>query len=192
MQARILEKANSIQNLVFKVDAFPVAKIEKLVLDLEKTFKDGGKIAFLGNGGSAAEAMHLAAEFTGKCVVDHEPLPALCLNESQSSITAVGNDFGFEHVFSRMVKAFLKPNDILIALSTSGKSLNVINAIESANQIGVQCHLWTGEFVPELENTEIWTVPSNETPRIQEVHLMWGHILAEIFEERLARRRASK
>jgi D-sedoheptulose 7-phosphate isomerase len=136
--------------------------------------------------------MHLAAEFTGKCVIDHEPFPAICLNESQSSITAVSNDFGFEYVYSRMVQALLNPNDLLIALSTSGKSKNVIKAIESANQLGVHCYLWTGDNVPEIEHTEIWNVPSKETPRIQEVHLMWGHMISEIFEERLANRIESK
>ncbi len=173
-------------------DTFPVEKIERLILKLEETFNNGGKVAFVGNGGSAAEAMHLAAEFTGKCVVDHEPFPAICLNESQSSITAVANDFGFDFIFSRMVNALLKPKDLLIALSTSGRSSNVINAIESANLIGAQCYLWTGENIPQIANTEIWNVPSKETPRIQEVHLMWGHVIAEIFEERLSKRYESR
>jgi D-sedoheptulose 7-phosphate isomerase len=192
MRARILEKSTSIQKILLMDDTFPVEKIEKLILKLEETFNNGGKIAFVGNGGSAAEAMHLAAEFTGKCVVDHEPFPAICLNESQSSITAVANDFGFEFIFSRMVNALLKPKDLLIALSTSGKSSNVINAIESANLIGAQCYLWTGENIPQIANTEIWNVPSKETPRIQEVHLMWGHVIAEIFEERLSKRYESR
>lgn len=188
MQLRILGKSASIRELLLSDDVFPVEKIEKLIFRLEETFERGGKVAFLGNGGSAAEAMHLAAEFTGKCVINHEPFPAICLNESQSSITAVANDFGFEYVYSRMVQALLNPNDLLIALSTSGKSMNVIKAIQSANQLGVHCYLWTGENIPEVEHTEIWNVPSKETPRIQEVHLMWGHIIAEIFEERLANR----
>jgi D-sedoheptulose 7-phosphate isomerase len=192
MRARILEKSTSIQKILLMDDTFPVEKIEKLILKLEETFNNGGKIAFVGNGGSAAEAMHLAAEFTGKCVVDHEPFPAICLNESQSSITAVANDFGFDFIFSRMVNALLKPKDLLIALSTSGRSSNVINAIESANLIGAQCYLWTGENIPQIANTEIWNVPSKETPRIQEVHLMWGHVIAEIFEERLSKRYESR
>lgn len=188
MRARIFDKSASIRKLLFLDDAFPVEKMERFILKLEETFESGGKVAFLGNGGSAAEAMHLAAEFTGKCVLDHKPFPAICLNESQSSITAVANDFGFEYVFSRMVQALLNPNDLLIALSTSGKSMNVIKAIESANQLGVHCYLWTGENVPDVEHTEIWNVPSKETPRIQEVHLIWGHMIAEVFEERLANR----
>ncbi len=192
MRARILEKSTSIQKILLMDDTFPVEKIERLILKLEETFNNGGKVAFVGNGGSAAEAMHLAAEFTGKCVVDHEPFPAICLNESQSSITAVANDFGFDFIFSRMVNALLKPKDLLIALSTSGRSSNVINAIESANLIGAQCYLWTGENIPQIANTEIWNVPSKETPRIQEVHLMWGHVIAEIFEERLSKRYESR
>jgi D-sedoheptulose 7-phosphate isomerase len=185
MKSMIHERLTAIQQLALKANTFPTGSIENFVLKLEQTFKIGGKIVFLGNGGSAAEAMHLAAEFTGKCVLDHQPFAALCLNESQSSMTAVANDYGFEFIFSRAVKALLKPEDILVALSTSGKSPNVINALNDASKIGASCYLWTGSEIPKLENVEIWSVPARETPRIQEVHLMWGHIIAEVFEERL-------
>lgn len=163
--------------------SFEVERIEKLCTLLISSFLNGNKVAFVGNGGSAAEAIHLAAEFTGKCVIEHEPLPAICLNESQSSITAIANDYGTEHIFSRPAKAYLNHGDILIALSTSGKSQNVINALEVAKAKGAKAILWMGDFEVDLENIDIWKVPSKSTPRIQEIHLAWGHILAEIVEE---------
>ena len=141
------------------------------------------KIAFVGNGGSAAEAMHMAAEFTGKCVLEHQPLPALCLNESQSALTAIANDFGVDFMFSRQVQAHLQQGDLLIALSTSGKSKNILNALNAAKEMGAQAILWMGDFDNETTGIEIWKVPSTSTPRIQEIHLVWGHIVAEAVEQ---------
>ena len=126
--------------------------------------------------------MHLAAEFTGKCVNDHPPLPAICLNQSISSITAIANDYGYENDFSRLVEAELNSGDILIALSTSGRSVNIIKALEVAVKKDVKCYLWTGKNEVSINETIIWKVPSTETPRIQEIHLMWGHVLAEVIE----------
>jgi D-sedoheptulose 7-phosphate isomerase len=158
------------------------SRIEGLAKLIHETFESGHKIAFVGNGGSAAEAMHLAAEFTGKCVIEHKPLPALCLNESQSALTAIGNDYGIEFVFSRQVEAHLKAGDLLIALSTSGKSKNILNALKSARDQGVHSILWMGEFDIELKEVDVWKVPSTSTPRIQEMHLTWGHVVAEAVE----------
>jgi D-sedoheptulose 7-phosphate isomerase len=168
-------------------NCFPEGKLETLARQVLETFERGGKIAFVGNGGSAAEAIHLAAEFTGKCVIPHDPVSALCLNESQSALTAIGNDYGFQHVFSRQVTAHLKNGDVLIALSTSGKSANIVEAIKCAHAIGVKSHLWMGDYeVGELtELADIWKVPAKSTPRIQEIHLVWGHILAEVVEMNL-------
>ena len=159
-------------------------KINELAGLLLSGFKNGKKVAFFGNGGSAAEAMHLAAEFTGKCLIEHPPLPALCLNESQSALTAIVNDFGPEHIFTRPVQALLSAGDILIGLSTSGKSLNVINALNMAHDMGVKTYLWTGKNAGGIVNAEIWRVNSESTPRIQEIHLLWGHLLAEIVERK--------
>ena len=127
-------------------DCFPLERITELAINIIQVFNQGGKIAFVGNGGSAAEAMHIAAEFTGKCVIDHRPLPALCLNESQSSLTAIANDYGVDHMFARMVSAHMREGDLLIALSTSGKSKNVINALTEATKLGVESILWMGDF----------------------------------------------
>jgi D-sedoheptulose 7-phosphate isomerase len=183
------QSANDVESRVIQLrtlmnnqSTFDIPAISQLAQDITKVFLNGKKIAFVGNGGSAAEAMHLAAEFTGKCVVNHKPLPALCLNESQSSLTAIANDFGNEHVFSRPVNALLNEGDILVGLSTSGKSVNIINALSVAQQRGVRAILWMGNFESPKAIEEIWKVPSISTPRIQEVHLAWGHFLAEVVE----------
>jgi len=159
--------------LLTNKDSFPLVQINNLALKINQIFDQGGKIAFVGNGGSAAEAMHIAAEFTGKCLIDHIPLPALCLNESQSALTAIANDYGVDQMFARMVRAHMRPGDLLIALSTSGRSRNIINALNQAHDMGVDSILWMGDFsIPEIKAT-VWQVPSKSTPQIQEVHLIW-------------------
>ena len=161
-------------------------KFGRLVSRATETLERGGTIAFAGNGGSAAEASHLAAEFTGKCLIDHEPWRAISLNDSGPSLTAIGNDFGFESVFLRPSKAYLKEGDLLISLSTSGKSANIEKLLQDAAHRGVYGVLWTGKTYDESTNLtqakEIWKVNSTITSRIQEVHLLWGHLLAELVE----------
>jgi D-sedoheptulose 7-phosphate isomerase len=180
----LLEQSMRVWNSPNILDSSRMGDLCELIV---KTFESDKKIAFIGNGGSAAEAMHLAAEFTGKCSVDHPPLNAVCLNESQSSLTAISNDYGPDEIFSRPVKASLKKGDVLIALSTSGRSRNIRRAIEESVKIGATTYLWTGdanlkgEFPKEVE---IWNAPASSTPRIQEVHLLWGHILAQVVESK--------
>jgi D-sedoheptulose 7-phosphate isomerase len=181
----IIRKAD-ILSLMSDPNTFPTTKLDTFVNSLGDCFLKGNKVAFLGNGGSAAEALHLAAEFTGKCVIPHRPLPALSLNSNQSELTAIANDFGVEFMFSRLVEAHLQEGDILVCLSTSGKSINILNAIHSAAQRAIKTYLWTGINFEDETTAEVWKVPSNSTPRIQEVHLMWGHIIAEVLEERFA------
>lgn len=179
----IQKRIDDARSVFLNKTSLDAARIEELATLIHETFESGHKIAFVGNGGSAAEAMHLAAEFTGKCVIEHKPLPALCLNESQSALTAIGNDYGIEFVFSRQVEAHLVAGDLLIALSTSGKSKNILNALKSAGDLGVHSILWMGNFEIEMEEIDVWKVPSTSTPRIQEIHLVWGHILAECVEQ---------
>ena len=179
----IQKRIDDARSVFLNKTSLDAARIEELAKLIHETFESGHKIAFVGNGGSAAEAMHLAAEFTGKCVIEHKPLPALCLNESQSALTAIGNDYGIEFVFSRQVEAHLIAGDLLIALSTSGKSRNILNALKSAGDLGVHSILWMGNFEIEMEEIDVWKVPSTSTPRIQEIHLVWGHILAECVEQ---------
>lgn len=174
-----LDELAKLQQLIELLDFDRIIKTGNTMVE---SLKKGNKIAFLGNGGSAAESMHIAAEFVSKCSNDHRPLNVVCLNESQSAITAIANDYGFEFVFERLVEAELRKDDILVALSTSGKSINVLNAINKALYIGVKVHLWTGQNVLDLNGVDMWSCELESTPRIQELHLVWGHLLAEYVE----------
>lgn len=185
LQHLVHQKLQDAREVWLNPDNFSNEKIARIVETFSLTILEGKKVAFVGNGGSAAEAMHLAAEFIGKCVIDHDPLPVLCLNDSQSAITAIGNDYGFNHIFSRQVKALLNEGDLLIALSTSGKSKNVLLALEAAQKLNVKTMLWMGDFEINLPRVDVYKVPSKSTPRIQEVHLAWGHIVAEVIESSL-------
>lgn len=182
ISAEFADRISNIKASVTNPRSFDVSNLANLANLITNAFRNGGKIAFVGNGGSAAESIHLAAEFTGKCVNDHAPLYAISLNDSQSSLTAIANDYGVEHMFSRVAQAYLDKNDVLIALSTSGKSKNILNAIKVAKLKGAKVFLWMGDFDLALQDVEIWKAPSKSTPRIQEIHLMWGHMLAEVVE----------
>jgi D-sedoheptulose 7-phosphate isomerase len=182
LYTEINNRISVVRDLLLNDLTFDTSQIARLAESIHEAFLNGKKVAFVGNGGSAAEAMHLAAEFTGKCVTDHAPLPVFCLNESQSALTAIANDYGIDFMFSRQVEAHLQEGDYLIALSTSGKSKNIVKALEVASAKGVIPIIWMGDFDFHVNGVEVWKVPSKQTPRIQEVHLCWGHILAEIIE----------
>ncbi|WP_435198651.1 D-sedoheptulose-7-phosphate isomerase [Janibacter sp. GS2] len=141
----------------------------------------GRTLLVAGNGGSAAIASHVAAEFLGKCVRDRHPLPSISLAESHSSLTAIGNDYGFEQVFLRGVQAFGRPGDVLLAMSTSGTSPNVVAALGEARRRGLVTILMTGaKGEGQHEHADhLLVVPSAETPRIQEVHMLWAHAWCE-------------
>lgn len=175
-------KSREVSLLQDEIASLDYSRITTLGGYIVKALKNGRVLAFLGNGGSAAESMHLTTEFVSKCSVDHPPLKALCLNESQSSLTAIGNDYGFEFVFERLVRAHLGSGDVLIALSTSGTSNNVIKAVNAAVEIGARVFLWTGSNECRINGVEVWNCGLKQTPRIQEVHLLWGHLLAEFVE----------
>lgn len=150
----------------------------RVVLD---ALRAGGTLLVAGNGGSAAIASHVAAEFLGKCVRDRHPLPALSLAESHSSLTAIGNDYGFDQVFLRGVQAFGRPGDVLLAMSTSGTSPNVVAALDEARGRGLATILMTGAKGAAQGHLadHLLVVPSPETPRVQEVHLLWAHAWCE-------------
>jgi len=183
----LLQESKKILELWSKAETLELDAIEKLAERVKSTFKSNGILAFAGNGGSAAEANHLAAEFIGRCVVDHRPLRALSLSENNSILTALVNDYGADQLFARQVEALLNPESILIGLSTSGTSPNVLAGLAKAKELGAYTIMWTG--AKQKENLsyvdEIWRVPSLSTPRIQEVHLAWGHLLAEVIEQTL-------
>jgi D-sedoheptulose 7-phosphate isomerase len=159
----------------------------KLTELASKAIESRDGLFFMGNGGSAAEATHLAAEFVGKCVVEHEPWPAISLNDSISAITAISNDWSFDEVFARQVRAHAKPNSLFVGLTTSGKSKNILEALKTASSLGCSTALLTSvqgaQYGKEFVDI-ILAVPSIQTPRIQEVHLFWGHLLAEVLESR--------
>src|ERR1035437_4951305 len=157
---------------------------EKLieVIDLiVKAFRNGNKVLFCGNGGSAADAQHLAAEFSGRFYSDRDPLPSEALHCNTSYLTAVANDYGYDVVYSRIVKGTGKKGDVLVALSTSGNSVNIIKAIEQANEIGMISVGLTGVGGGKMKAicNHLINIPSNDTPRIQESHIMVGHIICQ-------------
>jgi len=147
----------------------------------------GNKAIFCGNGGSAADAQHLAAEFVGRYLTERRPLPALALNANSSALTAIGNDYGYEQSFSRQVEAFAQTGDVVIGISTSGNSANVVAAIQRARSLGLATIALTGEGGGKLRGIAdvLLDVASRETPRIQECHLLIGHCLCQAVEEAL-------
>ena len=161
--------------------------ILKVAEEIVLAFKNDKKVLFCGNGGSAADAQHLAAELSGKFYLDREPLFAEALHVNTSYLTAAANDYSYDEVYSRLVKAKGKKGDILIGISTSGNSKNIIKAIEVANNIGVVTVGMTGETGGEMKDVckYLINVPSKDTPRIQEAHIMIGHIICETVEREL-------
>lgn len=148
------------------------------------TLHSNGKILLCGNGGSASDAQHIAAELVGRFMTERAPLPALALTTDSSIVTAIANDYGYEYVFSRQIEAIARPNDLLLVLSTSGNSRNIINAIHSAKRVPMQiCALLGGDggrAASMIENTAI--VSSGSTARIQEAHIFIGHYLCSIID----------
>jgi D-sedoheptulose 7-phosphate isomerase len=150
-------------------------------------FSNGNKVLFCGNGGSAADAQHLAAEFSGRFYYDRPPLPSEALHVNTSYLTAVANDYSFDEVYSRIIQGTGNEGDVLIALSTSGNSSNVIKAIETAKRKGMITVALTGKSGGKIKGIAdfLINVPSDDTPRIQESHIMIGHIICEQVERAL-------
>ena len=148
------------------------------------SLRGGGKIHFCGNGGSAADAQHLAAELSGRFYFDRPPLNAEALHCNTSYLTAVGNDYGYEFVFSRLLRGTAKTGDVIVGISTSGNSKNILKAFEVAKEMGVKIIAMTGETGGAMKDCAdiILTVASKDTPRIQESHIMIGHIICELVE----------
>lgn len=162
-----------------------ISLIGKAAEEMITAFKNDKKVLFCGNGGSAADSQHLAAELSGKYYLDREPLSAEPLNINTSFLTAVANDLSYEQVFSRLIKAVGRSGDILVALSTSGRSPNILRALEMANNIGMITIGLTGETGGKMGEfcKYLIKVPSTDTPRIQESHTLIGHIICDIIEK---------
>ncbi len=151
------------------------------------TFGHDGKVLLCGNGGSAADAQHIAAEFTGRFYYDRPPLFAEALHVNTSYLTAVANDYSYNEIYSRLIKAKGRKGDVLMAFSTSGNSDNILKAIQTANNTGMITVGFTGDSGGKMKDicTFLLNTPSNDTPRIQEAHILLGHVICEIVESKL-------
>ena len=160
--------------------------IETVADTITSAFQNGKKVYLCGNGGSAADAQHLAAEFTGRFYADRKALPAEALHCNTSYLTSVANDYGYDAVYARMIDGVGEKGDILIGLSTSGNSANISNAFESAKQKGLITIAFTGLSGGQLKSISDYliNIPSTDTPRIQESHIMVGHIICQLVEEK--------
>lgn len=168
-------------------DSALVARIEEAISLCVEALKNGQKIWFAGNGGSAADAQHLAAELSGRFYFDRPPLPAEALHVNSSFLTAVANDHGYDQVYSRMLRGTAREGDVLFAISTSGNSSNILEAAQYAQSSGIKVIGLTGATGGKLaaQCDILLNVPSTDTPRIQECHIMIGHIICEFIEKEL-------
>ena len=161
--------------------------IENAITMITKTFENGNKVFFCGNGGSAADAQHLAAEFSGRFYIDRKALPSEALHCNTSYLTAVANDYSYDLIYSRLLEGIAVSGDVLIGISTSGNSKNIINAFIKANELGIKVVSLTGNSGGQMKNFADISIriPSDDTPRIQEAHILVGHIICQFVEENL-------
>jgi D-sedoheptulose 7-phosphate isomerase len=178
------ETSADVKNSFIRTHAERVVEVGQLMI---RAFRDSKKVMLFGNGGSATDASHIAAEFVGRYRRDREPLPALALATDMAALTCIANDYDFSDIFSRQVQAHGRKGDVAIAISTSGNSLNVIRGVEAAHERGLVTVGWTGAGGGKLADVVdyCFSVPSSVTARIQECHITLGHVLCELIEERL-------
>ena len=189
---KTLVSTNLVQSIMAK-EAFVRESADDLLrlADwIRETFADGGKLLIFGNGGSAADAQHLAAEFVNRFLINRRPLPALALTTDSSVLTAIGNDFSFDLVFVKQVQALGRPEDLALGISTSGTSANVVKAMQAAREIGMRTAALTGGTARPGGDLAalcdlVLNVPADATPHIQETHLWIEHVLCEIVEQQL-------
>ena len=176
---------SSIDSIIQLKSNLSEDKIETIIKKIINCFDKSGKLIFCGNGGSASDSQHLAAEFIGRYKLDRKPLPAIALNTDTSVLTALSNDLGYAKVFERQIEALANQNDILFAISTSGKSKNVINAVNAAKRLKVFTICFTGAKNNKLSDlTDISiNVPAEQVNHIQEMHIMVGHFICELVEK---------
>lgn len=178
----ILESKEVIDAIL--VDEKLISRIEKIALECIQCIKRGGKILLAGNGGSAADAQHIAAEFVSRFAFDRPGLPAIALTTDTSILTAIGNDYGYENLFSRQIQAIGRKGDVFIGYSTSGKSPNIIKALNEARNTGLITVGLTGKNTGEMSKLcdHLLEIPSKSTPKIQEGHLIVGHLICGLVE----------
>jgi len=160
-------------------------RIQQIAVQMVKSLKNNGRIYFCGNGGSAADAQHLAAEFSGRFYTDRKALPAEALHCNTSYLTAVANDYGFDVVYARLIQGIANAGDFVVGLSTSGNSTNIVKAFEAAREKNIITVGFTGKDGGKMKELSDYLVniPSGDTPRIQESHIMLGHIVCQLVEE---------
>lgn len=168
-------------------DASVHQKLIEVIDVISKAFQNGNKVLFCGNGGSAADAQHLAAEFSGRFYKDRKALPAEALHCNSSYLTAVANDYSYDVIYARLVDGIGVKGDVVIGLSTSGNSKNIIKAFDVAKEKGIVTIGFTGASGGKMKEISdyLFNVPSNDTPRIQESHIMLGHIICQLVEEKV-------
>lgn len=186
-EIKIIENELLITAELHKTMIKHASTIKKIVDIVVGCYKNGKKVILVGNGGSAADAQHVAAELVGRFKIKRKPLEAISLTTDTSNITAIGNDFGFEYIFSRQCEAIAKKGDVFIAFSTSGNSLNVLNAIKIAKKKGCKVLGFTGKSGGKLKQVSdiVIRVPSSETSKIQEIHRTVAHIICELVEQKI-------
>jgi len=179
-----LEALHRLQRLFFESQGDRLIQCAALI---SQAFQQGKKLLLMGNGGSAADAQHIAAEFVNRFLMERTPLPALALSTDTSVITSIGNDFGFDHIFEKQVQALGRAGDILIAISTSGTSPNILRGLQAAKARGILTLALTGHDGGRMVQWSDYAliVPSTETPLIQETHIVIGHLLCEMVEAEL-------
>ncbi|MFC2020408.1 D-sedoheptulose 7-phosphate isomerase [Chloroflexota bacterium] len=184
--AGTLRESASLQQVVAET---MVGNIEQIISLIVSSYQTGGKVILFGNGGSASDAQHIAAELVGRLVLERPALPAIALNTNASILTAVANDYGYETIFSRQVEALANKGDVVIGFSTSGNSPNVIEAINLAKTKGAKTIGFTGRGGGKLAEAAdlVLAVPADNTQRIQEAHITIGHIVCELVERELAK-----
>lgn len=185
MREKIIDIINDSIHIKEQILQTQIENIIKVTRQIISSFKSGGKVLIFGNGGSAADAQHLAAEFVGRFQMERAALPAIALNTNTSVLTALSNDYGYEIVFARQIEALAKPQDVAIGISTSGKAKNVLLAIKKAKELGLKTVCLSGGTGGELAKAADISLlmPSHTTARIQEAHITIGHIICELVEK---------
>jgi len=180
----IVQSSISVKQQVLQNEEL-LKTVQDCIAVIVKAFKNGNKVLFCGNGGSAADAQHLAAEFSGRFYTDRDALPAEALHCNTSYMTAVANDYSYDVIYSRLIKGIGNKGDVLVGLSTSGNSKNIYNAFEVAKEKGMITIAFTGATGGTMKalSDYLINVPSTDTPRIQESHILLGHIICQLVEE---------
>ncbi len=181
---RNFEESARVKTAFARENADRIAEVVRLIA---RAFRDGRKVILFGNGGSATDASHIAAEFVNRFLIDRPPLPAVALNTDPAVMTSIGNDFGFDQLFSKQLSALGQKGDVVIAISTSGNSANVIRALEVAKAKGLRTVVLTGGTGGRMANMADHTfiVPTKHTPHIQETHITLGHTICQLVDEEL-------